>query len=253
MTKPSLQINIGLLDDLHLLFANPPGKILANGLPDLGLNCYAKAFVTTFLARLQGIPADFVAGRVLYTPVTTQPFPFLIDPHAWTGTRDGLVIDLSIHELNGWRRVAAGCVPMAGASSPAVRFTAKPEEFEALLASSPQLPRGLHIFYQGQALERFAFKLIHRIGETINSPHGRRIAARYPGNNVIAKAILHLHGLIEGTRESFEGYTQENAWDRLAAWPVDAVAELEQLLHGDTINARGAEAGAERRFSLEVA
>jgi len=242
-----------VIDDLHLLFANPPGKLLANGVPDLGLNCYAKAFVTTFLARLQGIPADFVMGRVLYAPVTTQPFPFLIDPHAWTGTRDGLVIDLSIHELNGWGRVAAGCVPVAGVSSPTVNFTVGADKFKSLLTNFPRLPLGLHIFYQGTMLERFAFKVIHRIGETINSPHGRRIAARYPGDNVIAKAILHLHGLVEGTRDSFEGCTQENAWDRLAAWPVDAVAKLEQLLHGDAIKARRADAGTDRRFSLEVA
>src|ERR1043166_3484514 len=49
--SPIFHVTRPLLDDLHLLLANTPGKILSNGLADLGLNCYAKAFVTGFLAR----------------------------------------------------------------------------------------------------------------------------------------------------------------------------------------------------------
>jgi hypothetical protein len=233
MTERSalLRINISVLEDLHLLFANPPGKILSNGLPDLGLNCYAKAYITTFLARLQGIELDFITGRALYVPSTTEPFPFLIDPHAWAGTRDGLVVDLSIHQLNGWSRVAAGCYAAAGTSNPVVLFTARPDQFDELLKGCPRLPPGLHVFYHGRVLEKFSFETLHRIGQTINSPHGRRIAARHPGNNVFAKAILHLHGLVTGTREPLAGdRTQEEAWDRLAEWDVDAVSELASLL-----------------------
>jgi hypothetical protein len=216
-----------LVDELHLLFGNPPGKILSNGLPDLGLNCFAKAFVTGFLARLQGLEVDFVIGRALWLHGDgRRASPFLIDPHAWVGTRHGFVLDLSIHALNGWNYITAGCRPFDGATQPVVRITNNRKKFDLVRSGRSPWEPGLQLFYQANAHEAFGFESIHHIGRTINSPHGRQIASRYPAQNVFAKAILHLHGLLDESRTPFGNCPQAEAWEQLANWKVDAVGAL---------------------------
>lgn len=225
-----LRITAGALEDLRLLFENTRGGILPNGKIDAGFNCYAKAFVTVYLARLQGLAADHCAGRAFLA--WAQPgrtIAGIIEPHAWAGLRSGVAIDLSINRFEGANFVTTGHVPVQGEPGVSARTAANVREFAAMQAQLPHLPPGVHVCYYAQRSLRFRFDELRRAGKLINSPPTRAIAARYGKNDVLAKAVLHLHGVALGERGRLAASSQADAWDELARWEIDAMKKLRSL------------------------
>ena len=100
-------------------------------------------------------------------------------------------------------------------------------------------------------IRSFEFEELNLGGLAVLSNSTREIAARYSGNNVIAKAILHLHLVASGERRPLVAENYRKAWDELARWQVDAVAELrERLRRAGTLHA-SAGWEAERSARLE--
>ncbi len=229
--KRALQLTPGLFAGLRLLFEHPAGGTLPNGNVDLGYNCFAKGFVTAWLARLQGIAADHYAGRALVAWVRPQPSTgHRIDPHAWAGVWPGTVLDLSITNLDGREFYSAGHEPVPGIVPVSAHAVGNSERFEELHKSPPPLPLGAHVFYHATLFAPFDFSAA-RIGpERLNSPPTKEIAARYPGNPVVAKAILHLHRVALGEHPPLTARSQEEAWEMLARWNVNVVPELDAIL-----------------------
>lgn len=223
----TLQINRRMLEELRLLFDNRRGGKLPNGLVDFGFNCYAKAFVTVFLARMQGIEAQACAGKAFLAWIRPKPSrAYLIQPHAWTRAITGAIIDLSINQVEGRDFFTSGHEVIDGLQ-PVNAQPVSQLEFDRLVSSPPRLPMGSHVFYHAERLNGLSFEVLGKAAAHINSPPTREIAGRYPRNNVIAKAVLHLHGLVAGDREPLQAFNQDDAWAQLARWDVDAMNEIE--------------------------
>lgn len=223
-----LRITEGLLLELKLLFENPGGAALANGMIDAGFNCFSKALVTSFLAQLQGFETHFCSGQALVAWVRPQPWTaYHIDPHAWVITKAGRIMDLSITELDGQKYFTAGHTPLpdrTAAITPRCTFSAK--RFQNSVASVSQLSVGAHAFYYEQKRNAVTFDDLNDAGMKVNSPPTKAILARWPNDNVLAKAILHSHLVLTGERSPLRGQSQIEAWMQLADWRIDALAEL---------------------------
>ncbi|MBI4622854.1 MAG: hypothetical protein HY736_06465 [Verrucomicrobia bacterium] len=230
--KTLLHISTALLDELSLLFENAKGGPLPYEATDAGFNCYAKAFVTCYLARLQGIAADHCDGRAFL--VLKRPENLLtceIEPHAWSGSRWGEAFDLSINHFVGQNYITAGHVPLAGVKPVVTHVTADARQYARWCTSGGELPDGSHLILHLMRWERFRFGDLQRGAQRVKSPPTQAIAARYKNNNVLAKAILHLHWLVGGRCEPLRSRTQDAAWDYLAAWQVEPVRELRAAWH----------------------
>jgi hypothetical protein len=250
-----LRITAGALEDLRLLFENTRGGVLPNGKIDAGFNCYAKAFVTVYLARLQGLPADHCAGRAFL--VWAQPgrtIAGIIEPHAWAGLRSGASIDLSINRFEGANFLTTGHAPLSGEPVVLVRTTSNAQEFSAMQAELSQLPLGVHLRYHVKGSVRFRFDELRRAGKTINSPPTRAIAARYGRNDVVAKAVLHLHWVATGERDRLSAASQDDAREALARWDIDAMKTVRSLwLDVSRPQAWAAQSGHDHAFGSDAA
>ncbi|MEO5960883.1 MAG: hypothetical protein ABIZ49_12590 [Opitutaceae bacterium] len=222
-----LRIVPSLLEEMQLLFEAPSEAPLPNGNVDAGFNCYAKAFTTVYLARLQGIAADHCAGRALLVWVQeTGRLAGTIEPHAWAGVRSGGAIDLSINNFRGAKFFSVGHVPVAEALTVTTQSTFDAREFEHLKASSSALPVGAYLFYHSQARRFFNFSRLREPMFLLNSPPTLALMERHGKNAVLAKALLHLHWLLTGQRQPMEVSDQNEAWSTLASWRIDAFKEL---------------------------
>lgn len=222
-------ITSALLAEIGLLFDNRSGGTLPNGYIDAGYNCYAKAFVTSYLARLQGLEADLHEGRGLMVLARGEnSLASRVDPHAWATLRSNGVIDLSIGNFGGRRHFTCGHRPLKDAAPVRARLANSAQEFERFFCFLPSLPRGGYLFLHSRRRRPFRFADIREVMPPINSPPTRAFVDRYLGTPVIAKAVLHLHHVIGGRRATLPVRNQDEAWARLAAWPVDALGELER-------------------------
>ena len=221
-----------LLPELGRLFNNRRGPELPNGHADLGFNCRAKAFVAMYLARLRGLPVDICRGELLVAEKgADRYYSYHIAPHAWVGSPTASVIDLSMRDFQDRK-----FLPVIGGNALDqtpwhVAVTAEAMKFQEFGRDCPRLADGAHMLYWMNEIRVFRFEELAMGGRAVTSEATREIAARYPGNNVIAKAILHLHTVAKGTRFSLVAETQKKAWDELARWQIDAVDALKTLLH----------------------
>lgn len=220
-----------LLPQMALLFDSPRGKKLPNGNVDLGFNCCAKAFVAMYLARLRGLAVDICRGETLLVEKSSGLYySYRINPHVWVGAADVKVIDLSIRDFQKRKFLPI----VAGTSYDwkqwDVTVTVDRADYQEFGTNCARLPDGAHVRYWMQEIRVFDFAELNLSDMAVASESTRRIAARYPGNNVVAKAILHLHRLVSGTRLPLVAEIQKIAWDELARWQVDAVGELRSML-----------------------
>lgn len=233
-TNHLLSITPSLLNELSLLFESAKGGPLPYAATDAGFNCYAKSFVTCYLARLQGIAADHCEGNAFLALRRSDGPATLtceIEPHAWAGSQWGLVFDLSINHFLNREYLAAGTTPLAGVDSAATHITSNVHEFEQWCAAAGELAQGSHVFLHLKKWVKFRFGDLQLNARRVKSPPTQAIVARYPGNNVLAKSILHLHWLVAGRRDPLRAADQDAAWDSLAAWSVDPLSELRAEWH----------------------
>lgn len=231
-SSDTLYINHLLLPELRLLFEAHRGNTLANGNADAGFNCYAKAFVSVYLARLQGLPASLCEGRALLAWVRPQPcMAYRIDPHAWAGLPGGRVLDLSINHFDGRKYFTTGHCAIHEAEPIAALATSEALRFDTVMNQARALPFGVHLFYHLVREYPFEFERLQIGAEAVNSPPTRALAANRGAANLLARAILHLHGLLTDKRAPLPTAVQAEAWEMLAAWDVDAVAELKTEWH----------------------
>jgi len=220
-----------LLPQLGLLFDSRRGQKLPNGYRDSGFNCHAKAFVATYLARLRGLAVDTCHGEaVIVEKWPGRYYTYRVNPHAWAGSPLVKVIDLSIRDFEH-RKVLPVINTTAYDWNPwRVAVTASAAEYQRFGTNCPRISDGAHLLYWIQEIRAFKFEELNLGGMAVYSDPTRAIAARYPGNNVIAKAILHLHRVADGERLPLIAETQKPAWDELARWQIDAMSELKRLL-----------------------
>ena len=227
-----LHITPALLDELSLLFENAKGGPLPCEATDAGFNCYAKAFVTCYLARLQGIAAEHCDGKAfLVLEREGVSLTCEIEPHAWAGSRWGVVFDLSINHVFGRNHITAGHAQLPAVDTVVTHVTTDVRQFERWCAPVRELTDGDHLCLHLMRCEKFRFGDLQRGAQRVKSPPTQAIAARYKDNNVLAKAILHLHWLVSGRCEPLRSRTQDAAWDYLAAWQVEPVSELKTEWH----------------------
>jgi len=220
-----------LLPQLGLLFDSRRGQKLADGYSDCGFNCFAKAFVAMYLARLRGLPVDLCEGEALIVEkLPGRYYTSWVRIHAWVGSPATQVIDLSIRDFKNRKFLPIVNGIVYDWNPWAVAMTRSETEFRRFRASCPGLSPGAHMLYWMKEISPFVFDRLNLGGRAVCSDATRQIAARYPGNNVIAKAILHLHRVADGERLPLIAETQKLAWDELARWQIDAVTELKRLL-----------------------
>jgi hypothetical protein len=222
-----LRITPSLLEETRLLFEAPSHRPLENGNRDAGFNCFAKAFATAYLARLQGIAADHCAGRAFLGWVReSERIACTIEPHGWAGVRSGGAIDLSINNYRGAKFFSVGHVPVPEALNVTTGTTFDAREFEHLKASIASLPVGAYLFYHVQARKFFNFSRLKQPMFLLNSPPTLALMDRHGKDTALPKALLHLHRLVTGLRKPLETANQDEAWRLLADWRIDAFREL---------------------------
>jgi hypothetical protein len=226
----TVKISPPLLRDFGLLFDTPAGARLPNGHLDTGWNCHAKAYVTVYLARLQGIAADYCEGRAYAVARSGNVAPaFLIDPHGWAGVDRG-VVDLSGRELFGHRHYTVGHDKMSGMVSPRVGHVRDAADFSRLRATRARLAPGNYLFFFEHHRRAFDFYSLHHGVNQLNSKPSRQLLSGFRnGDQVLAKAILHLHRITRGERHVLHAATQLDAWTEVARMEGDAMAELEVI------------------------
>lgn len=220
-----------MLQELGLLFESERGGTLPNGLSDSGFNCTAKAFATMYLARLQGIEADFCQGAaVLGIKRPGSPYTCLVEPHAWVVARTKFVIDLSINHFEGIEYATVGHRPIPGVEPVGLRVAKQEADLGPWLSELPTMAGDVQLIYLGNVSRVFRLQDIALGADVLISPPTRAILFGFPTTDVLAKAILHLHQVLTGERLPLIGATQIEAWRALAAWNVDAMGELQAAL-----------------------
>jgi hypothetical protein len=224
-----LQITTELLTELGLLFNSPAGGKLPNGNLDTGWNCYAKAFVTVFLARLQGIAADYCEGRAYAVSRRPETGPdYAIEPHAWAGLREGWVIDLAGADVHDHTHYTVGHRRLPGMASPTLVSVENMPDLLRLMAARPKLATGNYVIFMEESRRPFSFFDLRTPQRRIKSLPTRQLLERFgPKSDILSKAILHLHRLRRGERPPLTARDQASAWQELAAWTVNATRELE--------------------------
>lgn len=230
-----------LLPQMALLFNGPRGARLTNGNVDIGFNCMAKAYVAMYLARLRGLAVDLCFGEAIAVEKwPKRHYAQRISPHGWVAAPSVNVIDLSIRDFQT-RRFLPIVKGTAYDWNPwSVMTTSAAADVEQFLASRQQLPDGAFLLYWLKEVRPFNFDGLALGGMDVDSKWTHQTSLRYRGNNVVAKAILHLHQVVKGVRLPLVAGTQKKAWDELARWNIDAVGELRTLL----LNARTLHAAA---------
>lgn len=216
-----------LLDEIDHLFAQD--EIVDTEAPDARWNCFAKAYACMWLTRIWGQPTDMYSGELLVGSLQGGVVnAWRVTPHAWTGLSEKRIVDISIrnianepyivvvgslvHAVRKWTLyVEVDSCRFDQFASGALRF----RDADFLIF----LPRERIAFHPNSIFDRHATK----------SPASFRMLSRF-SENLLPKAILHIHLFAEGTMESLRGLTPVESYERLQKWQIDPIVELKKLV-----------------------
>ena len=214
------------LEEMRLLFGSPRVEV-ANGRCDAGFNCQAVSFVTAYLCRLRSMEVDVCEGSLLFIEKGgANKHVTVIDPHAWVGSPKHRDIDLSIANYEGHKFLPVLHDKVVGDESWNVRPTTSEVTFQQVLRDFRELPKNRYLLYFHRGRRVFQFADVVAGGVATCSPPTRELLERFPDPGLLAKGILHLHRLAEGSRQRLETQPQIEAWANLDRWQIDAVSEL---------------------------
>jgi len=218
------------LKELHLLFGGTKGRV-DNGIPDGGWNCFAKAFVTMYLCRFRGMEVDVCDGKLLIGQKNvSSPHLTTIEPHAWVGSPQIGVIDLSIHDFEGRNFLPIFQDNAIDISDWVVGTTLKESEFLRISDEFCNLRKDSYMLYFLERNRLFEFEDLFSGSRAVNSPVTTKLLEKFNDDSLLAKGILHLYKFLEGKQNAIALVNRIEAWESLNKWDVDAFSELSLLL-----------------------
>ncbi len=245
---PSLELR-KILPEIHHLLWSPPeplverlapseGLTTASVFPDGGWNCRDHTFVSIFLALMQGLEARAVHGRLwLIDPPATPAFDgkvIQVHPHSWMQVKGRGIFDLSLRLDNqvlpsSWEPWPVQAILDNDAFPPMSAQLATLEHVEAF--AQAQQFAGEHyvrlLAYLPEAAQMPNARALDQWATFIHSPFSDQVSERFPRDDEIyAKAILHLSGVLERSRHSLRAVPQWEAWEQIAKLPTGAIATV---------------------------
>lgn len=218
------------LEEMRLLFGAP---VVAadNGKIDPGFNCLAVSFVTVYLCRLRSLEVDVCHGSLLFIEKGgANKHVTLIDPHAWVGSPKYRDIDLSIANYEGHKFLPVLHDKVVGVDSWNVRPIMDEAKFQQVFREFRGLPKDRYLLYLHRGRRVFHFDDLSAGAPATCSPPTQDLLKCFPDSALLAKGILHLHRLAEGTRERLGVQSQSESWAELDCWQIDAISELKAAM-----------------------
>jgi hypothetical protein len=214
------------LKEMRLLFGAPV-VVTENGKIDPGFNCLAVSFVTVYLCRLRSLEVDVCRGSLLFIEKGgANKHVTLIDPHVWVGSPKYRDIDLSIANYEGHEFLPVLHDKVVGDESWNVRPTTDEAMFRRVFRDFRGLPKDRYLLYLHRGRRIFRFDDLNGGASATCSPPTQDLLKSFPDPGLLAKAILHMHRLAEGTRQRLGAQSQSAAWTELDHWQIDAISEL---------------------------
>ena len=235
-----LLLHEGFRRDLRRLLWIDPS--VNRGATDLGWNCRDHAVITAFILRTRGFTPSIVEGRCMYVQgVSGDRPPAGIGQelegyvgHWWVLVPDTGFVDLSPNlgvRVQAWRPmdffglVADRLYPEGSGE---VRMVGSRADYDQEIAKATHRPDHLTAVYLVMGKKGLTRDDLTDAVRRINSPLTDRLY-RYKDQEIYGKAIVHLLGILDGTRRPLAGVSQNKAWSLVSTIPNGASREVLKL------------------------
>lgn len=217
------------LDEIHhLLWVEPAEN---RGKWDEGWSCRNHALIACAVTCVMKNRGAIIYGKSTFVIGPDGDLPSVgvaADPHSWFGVDGFGYFDLSPrltrHKEPVWRPWPLSCIAMSRCLPDGDFLAAESErQYENSVNAATHVPRRRKAVYFGQTYANFSRKLLIEGFEAADSPLTGRLSERYDPA-IFAKAAIHLWKLLRGEAQSLRGLSQDEAWERIAKQPGDAIS-----------------------------
>ena len=196
--------------------------VLINGTPDLGNNCYENSFITMCVLKMHKIPALHCQGCALVVD-KSKNFNLSIDPHSWTGSPAFGVVDFSLPAEN----FSIYKNKVVQSNSWQVHVSSDSTLLSRVLNTPDHYPEDRFVFYYPQGGRDIKIMDIFLGPSITDSPKTVERMQSY-SQDLLAKIAIHVFLLSKGERQSLANLQQNEAFNTLESWDLNAKEYLVQ-------------------------